>query len=182
MVFLFTVISVSVDAYAAGLAYNLGKRLTFSETVYAGFYTFVACLLAAALRDAALNGVAALSAIGGILLMLLGVNCIAGQLSESFLSHAYGYAKNPFSANCVCGEKRDSGVTALGISVSVDAAAATVAMRGTGAFECAFMMFVFHTFFLRIGALSAKPLKLFGGVTYFSGAFLILLGIYRIIA
>ena len=29
MVFLFTVISVSVDAYYAGLAFNIGERMTF---------------------------------------------------------------------------------------------------------------------------------------------------------
>lgn len=179
MVFLFMVISVSVDAYAAGLAFNLGKNLTFFDTVYASFYTFIACLAAVLTRDSLDGRISALNVISGILLVLIGLGCIRSDGIKILSRNSVEKRCSPAFVKEF--EKRRY-VTALGITVSVDAAAASLATPEVGAFECAFLMFVFHAFFLRLGALTAKPLKALKGVTLFSGIFLISLGIYRIVA
>lgn len=163
MVLFFAIISVSVDAYFAGLAYNLHKKLTFSETLFAGMFTLLMCLIAGAFRaliEAVGNWI---NAVGGLLLIGIGI----------------GYIKDYFAGNDSCGNKRT--LTALGLSIGVDAAIACAAMTEINFIACSILLFMFHTFFIYLSTLTVKPLKVFRGLTVASGVFLIFLGINRLL-
>lgn len=175
MVFLFTVISVSVDAYYAGLAFNIGERMTFSDCIYAAFYTFVFCLLASLVRCIAGEYIELLDISGGIILCCIGIQYIF-KTYDNRASRCDRYYM--FES----GRKNRGKITALGLSVSADAAAATIALPVLSSPVIkAFLMFAAHSFFLILGAVSARPMKGFVGATAVSGVFLLLMGMSRIL-
>lgn len=174
MVFLFTVISVSLDAYYAGISFNLGEKLTLADCIYASFYTLATCLIASALRDAASGYTAIINKAGGALLIAAGIK---------YLTEAYYGKKRTAKAlfKPLCGRSRSESVTLMGLSVSADAAAAAVALPAAPPLLCALAMFVFHAGFLLLGGITAKPLRSFEGATVAAGIFLTAAGTCRIL-
>lgn len=174
MVFLFTVISVSLDAYYAGISFNLGEKLTLADCIYASFYTLATCLIASALRDAASGYTAIINKAGGALLIAAGIK---------YLTEAYCGKKRTAKAlfKPLCGRSRSESVTLMGLSVSADAAAAAVALPAAPPLLCALAMFVFHAGFLLLGSITAKPLRSFEGATVAAGIFLAAAGTCRIL-
>ncbi len=163
MVLFFTALSVSIDAYAAGFAYGMTKKLGFFGTVYAGIITFFACLTAGLFRAFFSRNAALVNFVSGVVLVALGVKYMIGKAFEK-----------------VSGNEKsvEYDLTALGFFVSADAAFACLAMS-ENALTCAFLTSVFHAAFLYFGAVTAKPSRIFGDLTFLSGAFLFLLGIKR---
>ena len=163
MVLFFTALSVSIDAYAAGFAYGLTRKLGFFGAIYAGTITFFACLAAGLFRVFFSRGAMLVNFVSGMVLIVLGVKYMVGKCFE---------------------KERDNGIsfrhdlTALGFFVSVDAAFACLAIN-ENTLVCAFLTSVFHAAFLYFGAMTAKPSRIFGDLTFLSGVFLFLLGIKR---
>lgn len=160
MVLFFTAISVSIDAYAAGFAYGMTKKIGVLGALYAGVITFLACLIAGVFKAFFIENVLYFNLISGLTLSCIGIKYMLDS------------RKN------VKEEKSVSGLTALGFFVSVDAAIACLAMEG-GVVSVALLMGQFHAVFLYLGAVSARPLPAIGNLTFLSGAFLFLLGIKR---
>lgn len=159
MVLLFTAISVSVDAYAAGFAYGMSKRTGVFGAFYAGLITFFACLTAGVFRSFLGGHEKILNIAGGLLLAFTGMKNMLG-----------GREKKDKSKN--------TDLTALGLFVGTDAAVACLALNDD-ILPCSLLMGLFHAAFLYLGAISAKPSKVFGDLTFLSGAFLFALGIKR---
>lgn len=163
MVLFFTALSVSIDAYAAGFVYGMTKRIGFFGAVYAGIITFFACLTACLFRAFFLSNVMLVNFLSGMVLVVLGVKYMIGNASEKVRDN---------------NKSAEYDLTALGFFVSADAAFACLAI-GENALTCAFLMSVFHAAFLYFGTVTAKPSRIFGDLTFLSGAFLFLLGIKR---
>ncbi len=163
MVLFFIVISVSIDAYAAGLAYNLVQKMSLKETLYAGSFTFFACVVAMLFKKSLSGYEYFFDLIGAAVLIFIGLN----YLFDYFF----------------CKKTKESkiGITALGLSISVDAAIAAASMNGIGIIQCSLLMFLCHTLFLYLSVLTVKPLKVFAELKAFAGVFLMCLGINKII-
>lgn len=164
MVLFFIIISVSIDAYAAGLAYNLARKMSLGEALYAGSFTFFACVIAMLLRKNISRYESLLDIVGALILIFIGFKYIADYFF---------------------GEKKSNakiGITMLGLSVSADAAIAAATMTDIGIIECSLLMFLCHTMFLYLSVVTVKPLKVFKELKLFAGVFLAFLGINKIIA
>lgn len=107
MVLFFTALSVSIDAYAAGFAYGMTKKLGFFGAVYAGIITFFACLTAGLFRAFFSRNAALVNFVSGVVLVALGVKYMLGKAFEK----VHGKEKSV-----------EYDLTALGFFVSVDAA------------------------------------------------------------
>ena len=79
MVLFFTALSVSIDAYAAGFAYGLTRKLGFFGAIYAGTITFFACLAAGLFRVFFSRGAMLVNFVSGMVLIVLGVKYMVGK-------------------------------------------------------------------------------------------------------
>ena len=166
MEYLLVSLAVSVDAYLAGFAYCVKRKLTFFQTLYAGSFTFFICVIALVLGDAYLKESVIFEYLGAFLFLFIGFKNYFGSFKEEGLMKTSS-AENP---------------TLLGLAVSVDAGVACLAysVKGMMIFPYAFVMFAGHFLFLLLGSLTAKLLFFVKKVSFLSGVFMIFLGIMKL--
>ena len=167
MVFLLTILAVSVDAYLASIAYCLKRKLTFFETLYAGAFTFFTCILSLLMNQIFLSKISFINTFGAIIFIFLGIKNYLGSFNK----------REVFSENTI------GNVCLLGIAVSIDASIACLTLdRGNiPIIVCALLMCVSHTAFLGLGVITARFSKIADNLSRLSGLFLIGLGIMRLL-
>lgn len=165
MVLVLTALAVGVDAYFAGLAYSIKRRLALPEILLAGSFTFLVCVPALCL--------------GKIVSRFQFANILAA------LVFVYLGAKNYLDAvyNPVRNERSFGSVVALGLAVSADAALACLTLqRGTlSVLAVAGIMCLVHTLMLWLGAVSSALARVLNGITGLSGIMLIAIGLIKLI-
>ena len=169
MLFFFTVLAVSTDAFVVGLAYGMHSKLKIGEILYASAFTFV--LSAAALTVSSLLGDgSALRLAGGLVLIALGLkNLLPAEEAAAFRPVKSGGYR---------------ALAALGVGVGADAALAclSLAATGVGLVSCAFFLFAAHFLFLCCGMAAADAVRSpASGLKTLSGLFLAGLGLFRLI-
>ncbi len=167
MLLFFTVLAVSVDAFAASLAYGIRNKLKIGEILYASSFTFIMCSLTLTLSSA-LGGYARLFRIaGGLIFIALGTENLLPEKRESGFYRRRGYRE----------------LAVLGIGVASDAALACLSLptEGVGVIVCAFFMFAAHFLFICCGMAAADGLTVFASrLKILSGLFLVCMGIARL--
>lgn len=147
MLFFFTVLAVSVDAFIVSLAYGIHSKLKIGDILYASSFTFVLC--AATLTVSSLLGAGrVLRLIGGLVFIVLG-------LKMSFA----GRRGRRRSARGKSGGYRE--LAALGIGVGTDAALACLSLpdAGIGIAASAFFLFAAHFLFICCGMAAADAVR-----------------------
>ena len=158
MLFFFTVLAVSVDAFIVSLAYGIHSKLKIGDILYASSFTFVLC--AATLTVSS----------------LLGVGRVLGL--KSLLPAEETAAFRPGKS---CGYRE---LAALGIGVGTDAALACLSLpdAGIGIAASAFFLFAAHFLFICCGMAAADAVRpLASGLKVLSGLFLVGLGLFRLL-
>ena len=164
MIFLLTVFTVSLDAYIASLAYNLKKKLTFWELLYAGSFTFLVSLLALSFNGLLRAHILYIKEIGACVFLLLG------------LKNYYSYFANDK------GDESVGSVAMLGLGVSVDAGIACLTTDLVSPLLLsATTMFLGHFCFLLLGAYIARAVKIIKKLSLISGLMLIFLGLFKLL-
>ena len=163
MVLFFAVISASIDAYLAGVAYNTFRKMSLKQVIYAGSFTFFACVLAMSIAEVFLKYERTVEIVGGLILVFFGLR----------------YLISYFSRSRTIGSSA-SDVTMLGLAVSADAACVSASFVGQSVLLCSSLMCAFHTLFLYVSSITVKRIKAFDKLSMLSGAFLIILGMIRI--
>ncbi len=169
MLFLFvTALAVSVDAFVAGLAYNLKRRMSIGEVLYAGLITFFMCFAALLLNKIVLKFLPAINLIGAIVFIFLGIRNFREKEEEKSLLNR---------------NTTESSVCLLGLAVATDAAIACLMVEVKYALIVlyAFVMCVGHTLFLGISAFFVRLNGVKKPVTRISGVMLIAIGIFKLI-
>ena len=165
MEYLIVVFSASIDAYIAGFAYSLKRKLTFWQVLYAGSYTFFVSL-AMLILGAYLKGITLISFTGALIFIAIGCKNYFGAFKQEEIL------------------KRNTafGPTLLGIGVSIDAGVAclAVAVDGAKVLLCAMEMFLGHFLFLLLGCMSVRAIRVMKGASIASGVLMILLGIIKL--
>lgn len=170
-VFIFTILAVSADAYVAGLSLGRLGRRPLLKVLYASVFTLIlsAAFVAA---FAFIGGDAAdvLKIVSACILIVIGLKNISGGIAENSLLHM------PRDWNM-------SSLTLVGISVAIDAAvaSATVAMPDGQLWLVPVFMFLGHFLFLLAGSRTAKLLSLMDVMSRFSGGFLVVLGVLKLL-
>ena len=163
MIFLLTVFAVSLDAYIAGLAYNLKRKLNFAEVLYAGAFTFFVSALALILNEEIASRVKNIKEIGALVFMFLGL--------KNYLSYFSGSKS----------EQENSSLVLLGIGVSIDAGIACLTMELTmPILVSSLVMFLGHFIFLLLGAYTARLVKFVKNFSLASGIALMALGVIKL--
>lgn len=168
MIRFLTIIAVSVDAYLAGLAYNLGRKLKLAEVLYASSFTFFVCCLAFCLNAAYVENLPFLKEAGAAIYVLIGARNYLGESEGGLLPRA----------------KSQGGLWLLGLAVSADAGLASLTIELASSAEIpinAFYMFSAHFFFLLLGTLSVKFMGAIKFAARLSGVFLIGLGLVKLV-
>ena len=165
MEYLIVVFSASIDAYLAGVAYCLKKRLSFWQILYAGSFTFFVSL-AMLLAGTYLKGITFANYLSAFIFIFIG--------SKNYLSV---YEKEDLLKVNV-----QDNPTLLGIGVSIDAGVACLAIPtcGVNIFFYAFEMFLGHFLFLLFGALTVRAIRMIKWASLISGVLMILLGIIKL--
>ena len=168
MILLTTVLAVSVDAYLAGLAYNLNRKLSKKEVLYAGSFTFFSCYIALLLRESLSRFALLVDLVGALIFIFLGAKNYLGSTMQ----------KRLFSRGMVI----DREVWMLGLAVSADGAIACLAFSVQLIYMpiYALLMCVGHTLFLALSTLTVRLIKLATSVSIISSVALIGLGIYKL--
>lgn len=167
MLLFFTIVAVSLDAYLASLAYGIKNKLKIGEIAYAAAFTFVMCAISLLVSSLiAYEDLFRLA--GGLIFIGLGI--------KSFLPHK----------DCIPGMGRRGyrELAVLGVGVAADAALACLSMAAEG-YEIilyAVYMCAAHFLFICCGMATARGLGRFTGkLPYLSGAFLIGLGLFKLL-
>ncbi len=165
MEYLIVVFSASIDAYLAGVAYCLKKRLTFWQILYAGSFTFFVSL-AMLFLSAYLKGIAFANYLSAFIFIFIGY--------KNYLSI---YEKEDLLKSNV-----QDNSTLLGVGVSIDAGVACLAIPASGfnIFLYAFEMSLGHFLFLLFGSITVRAIKMIKGASFVSGVLMILLGIVKL--
>ncbi len=164
---LMTALAVSVDAFVAGLAYNLKRKMNLMEVIYAGSFTFIACLLALLLGKVLLPLMPFVNLIGALVFICLGIRNFYYRDDEVFNSVKSG----------------DSSVALLGIAVATDAAIAclTINLCFSQMPLYALVMCLGHTLFLGLSRLCVRIKSVSYGFSIISGVSLIVIGVLRLL-
>ena len=162
MILLFTIFSVSIDAFSVGIALSLGKKMELSHILSVIIFTFLLSLVALMFARILQEYVSYFSYFGCVLLIFLGV--------KNIIEFKKG-KEDQVLAPCI-----------VGISVGMDAmvASLTLIVSFKFAFIVALLMSVFHGAFFILGKFFSSVIKNEKGMTFASGIFLILLGIFRL--
>ncbi len=169
MLFFFTVLAVSVDAFIVSLAYGIHNKLKIGDILYASSFTFVLC--AATLTVSSLLGAGrVLRLIGGLVFIVLGLKSLlpAEETAAFRPGKSGGYRE----------------LAALGIGVGTDAALACLSLpdAGIGIAASAFFLFAAHFLFICCGMAAADAVRpLASGLKVLSGLFLVGLGLFRLL-
>lgn len=170
MLFFFTVLAVSVDAFIVSLAYGIHSKLKIGDILYASSFTFVLC--AATLTVSS----------------LLGRRPGAAALSAGSFSSCWGLKSLLPAEETAAFRPGKSGgyreLAALGIGVGTDAALACLSLpdAGIGIAASAFFLFAAHFLFICCGW--PRPTRwrpLASGLKVLSGLFLVGLGLFRLL-
>ena len=161
MLILFTAFSVSIDAYVAGLAFSLGERVSLKHTICVFVYTFALCCVTLFIGGLISRYSLFFKISGCVLFVFLGIKNICGYKKRA--------------------EQKSTNASLVGISVGLDASVACLSfsLPVLHAFAVAFTMAVFHLVFFVLGQRSARFLKTAESMSFVSGVFLVLLGIYK---
>lgn len=161
MLLLFTVFSVSIDAFSVGIALSLSKKIEISHIISVITFTFLLSLIALLFASLLQEYVSYFSYLGCFLLMFLGVKNII-----DFKKNKEVEVTSPYL---------------VGISVGTDAMVASFTLSVSFAFSfvVALLMSLFHGAFFILGKYLSKVIKNEKGMTFVSGVFLILIGIFR---
>ena len=166
MTYAITIIAVSVDAYFAAVAYGLGEELNVSEILYAASFTFFVCVICGIAGEFVSSAFPLLGKAGGAIFVFLG--------ARNYLSY--------FGKKSLTIERKNGGVAALGLAVSVDAGVSCLALGGG---NVAFIViyaagaFLAHFFFLLLGARCVQLRNTAKSASAVSGVALMLIGIYK---
>jgi hypothetical protein len=164
MIFLLTVFTVSLDAYIASLAYNLKRKLSFIELLYAGSFTLLVSIIALTFNEIIRSHIIYIKEIGACVFILLG------------LKNYYSYFER---------DKREDevgSISMLGLGVSVDAGIACLTTELVYPIVlCSILMFLGHFCFLVLGAYTARAVKLVKNLSLLSGLILVFLGIIKLL-
>lgn len=166
MVVFITVIAVSIDAYLASLAYCLKRPLNFFEVLYAASFTFLVCLAALIVNDAFIEHLSVVKEIGALIFIFIGVK-----------NYTDIFARKP-----LMDDERPKELSLLGLAVSADAGLACLSLEIVPSFIplYAFFMFAAHFFFLLLGSISVRLLKVMRKISMLSGVCLIALGLFKL--
>jgi|GEM_PF-2038162 membrane protein len=166
MVFVITVIAVSIDAYLASLAYCLKKTLSLSEVLYAASFTFFICLIALTVNDAFIEHLSFVKEVGALIFIFIGIKNYAGL-----------FRKKP-----LMDKSEPKELWLLGLAVSADAGLACLSVEMTAPIIplYAFFFFAAHFFFLLLGTLTVRLTGFMNRLSALSGVCLIALGLFKL--
>ena len=172
LVMLFTIIAVSADAYIAGLSLSGLGRYSLPKILYVSSFTLIMALAFVFMFSYAADEMAVfvLKIISGGILIILGTKNLLSSTDKKMLLDI------PVKWNL-----RE--LALVGISVAIDASIASVALADNGIYLWLVPIFMFagHFVFLLLGSRTAGFFGLIGIVNKFSGMFLIILGLSRIL-
>lgn len=164
---LMTALAVSVDAFVAGLAYNLKRKMSVSEVVYAGSFTFFMCVIALLLGKAIIRFIPFISIIGAIVFIILGLKNFCFSEEISLLSV----------------KSKNTSVGFLGIAVATDASIACLTLNVEYSLVAiyALVMCAGHTLFLGLSRICVRFNSQGKVLSWASGLLLIFIGLSRIL-
>lgn len=166
MTYAITIIAVSVDAYFASIAYGLNEKLSALKILYAASFTFFMCVICGVSGEFVATLSPLLGKTGGVIFLFLG--------ARNYLSF--------FGKQSLIVERKNGGVAALGVAVSVDAGISSFAANGSGmAFVLLYALgaFVAHFIFLLLGARCAFLRDAAKNASAVSGVALMIIGICK---
>ena len=168
MLLFFTIVAVSIDAYLASLAYGIKNKLNIGEIVYAASFTFVLCAITLLISSVMAGYGQLFKLAGGLIFIGLGLKSFLPQEEQTQVMGKRGFRE----------------LAVLGIGVAADAALACLSIEAVGyrIIVYAFFMCAAHFLFICCGMATAKGLGgLTGKLQYLSGAFLIGLGLFKLL-
>lgn len=162
MLLIFTAFSVSIDAFALAIALSIANKIDFWHFFSVIVFTFFMSLIGLILSTILSEYIFYFSLLGSILLVVLGIRNLIATKREMRIKNIHP---------CI-----------VGISVGVDAmiASFTICVPFIYTFAVAIIMSVFHGVFFILGQYFARFIKSGKSMSFASGIFLILLGIYRL--
>ena len=158
---LLTALAVGVDAYFAGLAYSLARRLRVRDILIVGVVTLIVCLIAGQIKRFLFHS-ETVTVLSAMLFVALG--------ARAYYDSLYGVGDKSYHSLC-----------ALALAVSADAALASVAYFGASAVVVAIVMAVVHSLFVWLGGVTSRLAPAFKGASKLSGVGLIAIGLLRLV-
>lgn len=168
---IFTIIAVSTDAYIVGLSLNNLGRYEKLKIFYTSIFSFILSavfiIVFSQLDDYASK---VLKIISSCILIILGTKSMIGSSKKE------GLIVKSEDWNLLS-------LTLLGLSIAIDGAVASILLVSSlcNLLLVPFMLMLSNFVFMCLGMQSVKLIKRVDSITKCSGAFLILLGLVRII-
>lgn len=169
MVLFFTVIAVSLDAYLAGLAYNLKRKMTLPETIYVASFTFFVCVIAFTLNFGLIESLPFVKEAGAGIFVYIGAKNYLGR----------------FAPRGIARRREPKELWLVGLAVSADAGLASLSLPVPAEWAIpvyAFFMFVAHLGFLILGSATVRLIGVMERLSSYSGAIMIAIGVYKMLA